>query len=343
MKRLLPSIILLLLQALTLRAATDIPADSAREVAIFITIGQSNADGSAMFCPELDSIARQWFESPANTRRLKIWYRSTQVRNLEANALGERARHVIDGAVTDVAPGWLDLWYRNENTSGRTAMNMIHGYGTYSTGTGTDCAQGRRGMEPQFGIDFASALPATDLYFIKLGVSGSQISTWANPDDDNNWNYFMANIYRPAIADLTSRGLRPRLAGIWWMQGCADSSRPADYYEASLRRLVDRLETELGFAEPPIYIGTIPGPDESPANPAGSTDHSPNVRAAQQAVAADHPNVTLVDTAPFPMQYEQAFGGTIHFSHAGVNAIGHHLAGLILANRPNWPEIEIRE
>ncbi|MDE6038578.1 MAG: sialate O-acetylesterase, partial [Paramuribaculum sp.] len=302
MKRLLPSIILLLLQALTLRAATDTPADSAREVAIFITIGQSNADGSAMFCPKLDSIARQWFESPANTRRLKIWYRSTQVRNLEANALGERARHVIDGAVTDVAPGWLDLWYRNENTSGRTAMNMIHGYGTYSTGSGTDCAQGRRGMEPQLGIDFASALPATDLYFIKLGVSGSQISTWANPDDDNNWNYFMANIYRPAIADLTSRGLRPRLAGIWWMQGCADSSRPADYYEASLRRLVDRLETELGFAEPPIYIGTLTGQFESPAQPAGSPAQSPNVRAAQQAVAADHPNVTLVDTAPFPMQ-----------------------------------------
>lgn len=314
-------------------------ADTTREVAVVITIGQSNADGSAFFSPELDSIARLWYDSRANRHNLRIWYRSTRVVNRESNALGEHARHVVDGEIQDAPPGWMELWYRNENNLGRTAMNMIHGYGTYSTGADVNCAQGRRGMEPQFGIEFATALPETELYIIKLGVSGSFISSWANPADDTNWRYFIDNIYRPAIADLIRQGKQPRLAGIWWMQGCADHGKPVGYYEESLLRLVSRLDSELGFRNPPIYIGTIPAPGESTAHPDGSVGYCPNVRSAQQAVASATPFVTLIDTSPFEMQYEPAFNGTIHFSHAGVNAIATTLAHHIIANRPNWPSL----
>ena len=118
------------------------------DVAVFITLGQSNADGSAMFDAELDAELEQWYTSAANTGKMKIWYRSTCVQNQTSNALGEAARWAVDGTVTDAQPGWMDLWYRNENGLNRTAMNMIHGYGTWSTGTGTDCAQGRRGTKP---------------------------------------------------------------------------------------------------------------------------------------------------------------------------------------------------
>ena len=216
--------------ALTLCTWGSISAtETTQEVPIFITIGQSNADGSAMFDTTEDNRLNTWYSSDDNNGKLKIWYRSCQIQNQSSNALGEAARWVIDGSTTDVQPGWLDLWYRNENTLGRTAMNMIHNYGTYSTGNGTDCAQGRRGMEGEFGMKFAQAFPESELYIIKLGASGSFISSWANPSDNTNWTYFYENMFKPAITDLLARGKKPRLAGIWWMQGCADSGQSREY------------------------------------------------------------------------------------------------------------------
>lgn len=308
--------------------------DEAGDVAVMIVIGQSNADGSAMFDPELDSEMKAWYESPANPRKMKIWYRSSKVENQASNALGEAARWVVDGDTADVDPGWLDLWYRNENTLGRTAMNMIHGYGTWSIGGGTDCAQGRRGMEGAFGKAFAEAMPETELYVLKLGVSGSFISSWANPADDHNWNYFCDNIFRPAMADLIAQGKRPKLAGVWWMQGCADSGCDREYYRESLKRLVGRVHDVLCFPEGKIYVGHVVAPGESSVAPDGSTSFSRNVRAAQDDVAAEDPSVEIVETGGFDLQYEDAFGGYIHFSHSGVNAIGRELARRVLSVGP---------
>lgn len=303
------------------------------DVPVFIIIGQSNADGSAMFDEDIDRQMKEWYTSPANSGKMKIWYRSAQVRNQQANALGEAARWVVDGAETDVQPGWLDLWYRNENTDGRTAMNMIHGYGTYSTGSGTDCAQGRRGMEGEFGRAFQTSFPGSELYVMKLGASGSFISSWANPDDDTNWNYFYEKIYKPAIGDLLAQGKRPRLAGVWWMQGCADASKSKEYYQECLERLVGRIDKELGFPGGRLYIGYVP--DESVQFGAG-------VREAQDAVASKYDNVEIVNTNGFELQYEESFGGTLHFSHSGQNAIGHELARRVAAaGSDNWARFSI--
>lgn len=302
------------------------------DVAVFITLGQSNADGSAMFDAELDAELEQWYTSAANTGKMKIWYRSTCVQNQTSNALGEAARWAVDGTVTDAQPGWMDLWYRNENGLNRTAMNMIHGYGTWSTGTGTDCAQGRRGMEGAFGKAFATALPSSELYVLKLGVSGSFISSWANPADDTNWNYFYEKVFKPAIADLLAKGKRPRLAGIWWMQGCADRDNSEAYYRDALERLVGRVGSDLGFADGKIYAGHIVKPGESTVTPSGSVQFGQGVRDAQDAVAAANPHVVIVDTKDFTMQYEASFGGKVHFDHAGVNAIGEDLAARVIAN-----------
>jgi len=307
------------------------------DVPIFITIGQSNADGSAFFNATLDNQMNEWYNSSANSGKMKIWYRSSQVANQTSNALGEAARWAVDGTTTDVAPGWLNLWYRNENTEGRTAMNMIHSFGTYSTGTDTNCAQGRRGMEGAFGKAFQTAYPDKELYILKLGVSGSFISSWANPSDDTNWEYFYQNIFKPAITDLLAKGKRPRLAGVWWMQGCADSKATQAYYQACLERLVSRIENELGFPAGKIYIGHIIKPNESTINPTGSTQFAQSVRDAQDAVAAAHNNVEIIDTKGFPMQYETAFNGYLHFNHEGVNAIGEELASRVkTAGQDSW-------
>ncbi|MDE6100177.1 MAG: LamG domain-containing protein, partial [Paramuribaculum sp.] len=302
---------------------------------IFITIGQSNADGSAFFDTAIDDEMNLWYSSDENSRMMKMWYRSTQVQNQPANSLGEAARWVIDGTTTDVQPGWLDLWYRNENTLGRTAMNMIHGYGTYSVGSGTDCAQGRRGMEGRFGIRYGQAYPGKPLYMIKLGASGSFISSWANEQDDHNWNYFFDNIFRPAVESLLAQGKRPRLAGIWWMQGCADKNKDKAYYKECLNRLIERCRTELGFEDGKFYIGHIVKPGESTVNPSGSVEFSQNVRDAQDEVAAETDGVETIDTKDCPLQYEANFNGYIHYNHAGVNAIGDMLADRVIADGPS--------
>lgn len=312
-------------------------AETDADAPVFITIGQSNADGSAFFDEEEDARLNAWYSSEANPGTMKMWYRSSQVQNQDSNALGEAARHVIDGTTTDVQPGWLDLWYRNENTSGRTAMNMIHSYGTFSTGTGTDCAQGRRGMEGQFGMRFAEKYPGKELYMIKLGVSGSFISSWANTADDTNWNYFYEKMFKPAIEDLLAKGKRPRLAGVWWMQGCADASKDREYYQESLNRLIDRCRAELGFDMGRFYIGRIVKPGESTAFPGASVQFGQGVRDAQDAVAQQIEGVEIIDTKNCSFQNEPNLGGYLHFDHKGVNAIGDMLAEKVIADgAENW-------
>lgn len=324
--------------ALLLLAGSAPAANAAADVAevpVFITIGQSNADGSAMFDPSEDQRLESWYASDQNPHTMKIWYRSTQVLNHSKNALGEVARWCVDGSVTDVESGWLDLWYRNENVEGRTAMNMIHGFGTYSTGSTTACAQGRRGMEGEFGMDFAKLFPEKELYIIKLGVSGSQISTWANEADNHNWNYFFENVYAPAVNDLLSKGKKPVLAGVWWMQGCGDDDKSEDYYKAALLQLVRQCRTELGFDTAPFYIGYILAPGENNSYPAGSAGYSDNVRNAQNEVASSLSGVEILDTRNCSMQYEANFKGYIHFDAAGQNEIGRMLASKV-ADEKRW-------
>lgn len=311
------------------------------EVAVFITIGQSNADGSAFFNPEIDAEMERWYSSEANPRNMKIWYRSSRIENQKPNKIGEAPRWVVDGVITDAQPGWMDLWYRNENALGRTAMNMIHGYGTYSTGTGTDCAQGRRGMEGEFGRTFATAFPSTELYIIKLGASGSSIATWADPSDDNNWNYFYRNMYVPAMTDLLAQGKRPRLAGVWWMQGCADAGKPREYYEECLRRLMVRLKNDLGFPDAKIYVGHVVKPGEAQNFPGASTQFGQSVRDAQDAVAATIDGAEILDTSGYSFQYEENQGGYLHYDHSGVNAIGRDLANRAVASRNEWADFSV--
>lgn len=307
-------IIAILLCGVGSAAAAD-PAD----VALFLILGQSNADGSAFSDPAEDKAMREWYTTAPEARLLNIWYAPTQVRN-EPNALGQSARHVIDGLYRDMEPQWMRLWYRNDNVARRTAMNMIHGAGTYSA-----MAQGRRGIEGELGRRFAADYPGMPLYVIKLGVSGSGIDTWANPADDHNWRYFTDRVYRPAVDSLVASGKRPHLVGVWWMQGCADSGSTAEAYGRSLRELVDRLRSQLGFPSARVYVGLIPAPGEGDATPEGSLGYSDAVRSAQRAVAADTPGVTLVPTADCSMQYEDNFHGKIHFDHPGINRVADNL------------------
>lgn len=301
-------------------------------VAVFIILGQSNADGSAFSDPAIDGEMKQWWYSSPQSSDLHIWYRPTVVRN-EKNTLGQMARHVYDGRYRDMPPGWMQLWYRNDNTASRTAMNMIHGAGSYSA-----MAQGRRGIEGEFGRRFAMQYPGRELYVIKLGVSGSGIDTWANEADDHNWHYFTDNIFNPAIQSLRNIGKIPALAGIWWMQGCADSESDAETYYTKLSTLTSRLRSGLQFPDATIYIGLIPAPGEDTVTPEGSCGYGAGVREAQMRLASEQPNTVIIPTADCPMQYEENFHGYIHFNHQGINRIADRLMDSIAARGISaWP------
>lgn len=309
-------------------ARESVPED----VAVWITIGQSNADGSAYADSAIDAEMEKWYDSESNPGKMRIWYRSSKIVNQTDAPVDKAARWVFDDSV-DAPAGWMDLWYRNENNKGRTAMNMIHSYGTRSVGGERWTAQGRRGMEGEFGRKFSEAFPDRELYVIKLGASGSSIASWADPRDNHNWNYFFDNIYRPAIDSLLASGKRPRLAGIWWMQGCGDAGREKAYYEKQLTRLVDKLRGQTGFEKAKIYVGRIVEPGQSVNSSTASTQFGRGVREAQYAVARSLPDVEIIVTDDCPFQDDN-----LHFNHEGVNRIGDKLAAKAILNEPVWAQ-----
>lgn len=299
------------------------------EVPVFITIGQSNADGSAFADADEDRRLSAWYDEPAsNPGLMKIWYRSCYIVNQS-----DGARWVFDGTTEDVAPGWLDLYYKNDNLNGKSMMNMIHGYGTWSEG-----AAGRRGMEGEFGMRFQQAFPDKEFYVVKLGCSGSKIETWASASDSHNWDYFYENIYQPAINDLLGKGKKPRLAGIWWMQGEGNGADSKEHYLPLLKTLIEKCRERLGFPDAHIYIGRIVKPGESVTNPTASVQFGQGVRDAQDAIVnpADEnfiPNVSIIDAKDSPFDKDN-----LHWGHVGINQIGRKIAGEVISagNRGEW-------
>lgn len=299
------------------------------EVPVFITIGQSNADGSAFADAGEDCRLGAWYDDPeANPGLMKIWYRSCYIVNQS-----DGARWVFDGTTQDVAPGWLNLYYKNDNLNGKTMMNMIHGYGTWSAG-----AAGRRGMEGEFGMHFQQAFPGKELYIVKLGCSGSRIETWASPADSHNWDYFYENLYKPAISDLLSKGKKPRLAGIWWMQGEGNGADAKEHYLPLLKELIQKCRTQLGFPDAHVYIGHIVKPGESGTNPTASVQYGQGVRDAQDAVVNPEdenfiPNVSIIDAKDSPFDKDN-----LHWGHAGINKIGKKIAAEVISvgKRGGW-------
>lgn len=306
--------------------ATDV-TDISQETPIFITIGQSNADGTAIFNADEDARLNAWYDSESNPGLMKMWYRSCYINTSLNNKCW-----CFDGTV-DVEPGWLNLWYRNENKAGRTAMNMHSHYGTWPTDDNPSNGCNRRGMEGQFGMRYQTAYPDKELYVIKLGCGGSAIATWTS-DDNHNWEYFYNNMYKPAMADLLSKGKKPRLAGVWWMQGCKDRNNTKEYYLTHLKELIEKIRTDLGFPEAKIYIGHIVKPGENPDYPTSSKQFGQTVRDAQDAVTTpgndDYiANTEIIDGRDCPFESDE-----LHWNHVGVNKIGDKIADRVIADGP---------
>ena len=55
------------------------PIRAAEKALVFITLGQSNADGSAFPDPQEDARLQAWFESKENPHNARMWYRACYV------------------------------------------------------------------------------------------------------------------------------------------------------------------------------------------------------------------------------------------------------------------------
>lgn len=291
------------------------------ETPILIVLGQSNADGTAFANPAEDAVISAWYNDKVlNPGLMKIWYRSCYIVN-QTNG----SRWVFDGSSIDALPGWMDLYYKNDNLNGRTNMVMRHGDGTWSAS-----ATGRRGMEGQFGKQFQTRYPDKELFVFKLGCSGSSIDTWNVNEERNNWDYFYHKIFKPAIEDLLHKGKKPRLVGVWWMQGEADRSDTKQEYEAKLNQVIAQCRDSLGFKDGHIYVGQIVKPGESTSHMAASKQFGQGVRDAQLAVAAQDAAVSFVSTSDCPFDSDD-----LHFSHVGISRIGDRLAQAVISKDVN--------
>ena len=84
------------------------------EVPVFITIGQSNADGSAFADAGEDRRLAAWYDNPdTNPGLMKIWYRSCHIVKQT-----DGGRCVFVRTNEDVALGSLDIYYRGDDWSG---------------------------------------------------------------------------------------------------------------------------------------------------------------------------------------------------------------------------------
>ena len=127
------------------------------------------------------------------------------------------------------------------------------------------------GPELSFGHTFAAASHAP-LAIIKLARGGTSLHQHWRPEDaddpDTLTNATLRHTRR-ALEQLREQGYAPRLRGILWYQGEADT-RPAnpapERYRGQLRRLIDRFRDELGggSAVPFVLFRVHPHNGETP-------------------------------------------------------------------------------
>lgn len=150
------------------------------------------------------------------------------------------------------------------------------------------------------------------------------------PADPNQGTLYreMLTRFRAAIAAVKERGDTPAIRGFAWMQGEADAKheRSATDYAASLRRLRDRLATDLGVEPLPFVFGQV-----LPHEPAMARfTHRREIRDAM--AAADErsgrpeavPLARMVSTEGFGL-----LSDTVHYDAAGQLALGRAFAAAL--------------
>lgn len=170
------------------------------------------------------------------------------------------------------------------------------------TNTGSPNQPRNWGAEAQFAYRWHAEHPCARLYIVKYARGETGLAPdparpdWSVRSPGELWDKATAEI-NAAKAALATRGLRPPLAAVLWMQGETDGETPAKAaaYEVNLKAFVDGVRTRWGDERTLVHIAQIDRP--VPAKPGWET-----VRKAQAAVVASTPGAALIDTDPFERQ-----------------------------------------
>ncbi|WP_235951348.1 sialate O-acetylesterase [Crateriforma spongiae] len=90
---------------------------------------------------------------------------------------------------------------------------------------------------------------------------------------------------RMATQQLIDRGDQFQFRALLWHQGESDAKSKTETYQQQLTHLIQRIREDVGVADLPVVVGEV-----------FDNGQRDNVRAATQAVAADHPGVALVSS-----------------------------------------------
>lgn len=267
-------------------------------VPVVIMLGQSNTDGRGT-ATEVSGLSGYDF-----TDKVKI-YNKPIIRN-PANVT---INHNSDGV-------WEDLSIGNSQVVSPVDAN---------------------GIGPEFGIatkwvDEVYGSNPTPLYIIKCAVGGTSIYPNAT-SVDNNWSnaadqlreLAIVNIINPAIRDLKSQGLNPKIIGLVWGQGesDADNSTSANSYESNLRSMLDDIISRCGMSGVRVLGMGLSDYD-------GGEDWT-TVKSAQDAVynsstAYDNSRLIVTDSSTDlqPLnRYPTGVGaGDIHYTSIGCMNLG---------------------
>jgi hypothetical protein len=148
---------------------------------------------------------------------------------------------------------------------------------------------------------------------VKVAFGGTSLGYNWNATRSNGLFVYMVHTVQVVIAQDAQRGQIDTISGFYWFQGENDAATPSDAstYQANLSTFVTSLRLALPMATTPIVLA------KTSTLLAGNVQ----VRAADDWVAANFPDVVTVDTADLPR-----LGGYIHLTNTSELELGSRMA-----------------
>lgn len=172
----------------------------------------------------------------------------------------------------------------------------------------------RLGPEIGFGHAIAKWLPNEDVRLVKYAMNGTALYNYWAPTGGPGYVGFIATV-QAALADLDAKQLPYDIAGMLWLQGESDAAENMGAeYEQNLSAFIEHMRSEFKTPEMPFILARV-------RNYYGKGEQAQMVRAAQQSLAEQMPQVTWFDTDDLNPLVN---GG--HYSLAGTLEIGKRFA-----------------
>jgi hypothetical protein len=154
------------------------------------------------------------------------------------------------------------------------------------------------GPEVTFGYTLHNTIfPNDSIYLVKYGVGGTRLSSAAN-----EWNTSInggaggalyqsfKSTVNSAMANLTTAGKSPTIAGLIWMQGESDTgSADAAAYATNLTNFIHKVRSDFALPNMPVVIGRI-------TTHYGTAANSAVVRTAEMTVPGQVGHASWINT-----------------------------------------------